>query len=83
MIVSKYLGIVGATLLASSIILLASRSGVDCGSFEIDYEADTFRKDGKPFRYVSGSIHYFRSPEDRWDSILKKMRLGGLNAITT
>jgi beta-galactosidase len=29
-------------------------------SFSIDYDADTFVMDGQPFRYVSGSLHYFR-----------------------
>src|SRR5207302_1643106 len=52
-------------------------------TFSIDYEGDRFLKDGKPFRYVSGSIHYFRSTEEQWDDLLRKCRLGGLNAITT
>ena len=29
-------------------------------SFSIDYDGNTFLMDGQPFRYVSGSIHYFR-----------------------
>ncbi len=52
-------------------------------TFEIDYKRNSFLKDGKKFRYVSGSIHYFRSTEQQWDDILQKCRLGGLNAITT
>ena len=50
-------------------------------TFSIDFENDQFLKDGQPFRYVSGSVHYFRMVEGSWDSTLKKMRLGGLNAI--
>lgn len=39
--------------------------------------------DGKPFRYVSGSYHYFRTDADKWEDIIKKMANGGLNAIQT
>ncbi|XP_063705006.1 beta-galactosidase-like [Culicoides brevitarsis] len=50
-------------------------------TFTIDYENDTFLKDGKPFRYVSGSFHYFRALPQKWREILKTMRAGGLNAV--
>lgn len=49
----------------------------------IDYENDQFLLDGKPFRYVSGSFHYFRTPRQYWRGIFKKMRAAGLNAIST
>ncbi|KAJ8674533.1 hypothetical protein QAD02_005795 [Eretmocerus hayati] len=52
-------------------------------SFSIDYENNQFLLDGKPFRYVSGSFHYFRAPKDNWRDILRKMRAAGLNAVTT
>nr|CAD2168256.1 unnamed protein product [Meloidogyne enterolobii] len=29
-------------------------------TFTIDKEANVFLMDGKPFRYISGEIHYFR-----------------------
>lgn len=51
--------------------------------FTIDYDNNTFLKDGKPFRYVSGSMHYFRSPQGVWRDRLKKMREAGLNAVST
>jgi hypothetical protein len=35
-------------------------------TFQIDYENDRFLKDGMPFRYISGSIHYFRIPAELW-----------------
>ena len=35
-------------------------------SFSIDFTNDTFLKDGKPFRYVSGSIHHYRIPREYW-----------------
>lgn len=56
---------------------------IESRSFTVDYDQNSFLKDGEKFRYVAGSIHYFRSPEERWESILQKARLGGLNTITT
>ncbi|XP_011504190.1 PREDICTED: beta-galactosidase-like, partial [Ceratosolen solmsi marchali] len=52
-------------------------------SFEIDYENDQFLLDGKPFRYIAGSFHYFRVPKQYWKSIFRKIRAAGLNAVTT
>ena len=49
----------------------------DGRSFTIDYVADTFLLDGQPFRYVSGSIHYFRVPKELWQDRLRKIRAGG------
>lgn len=50
-------------------------------TFEIDYKYDRFLKDGQPFRYISGSIHYFRIPSFYWKDRLLKMKMAGLNAI--
>ncbi len=50
-------------------------------SFTIDYEHNTFVKDGIPFRYVSGSVHYARVPRQYWDDRLQKIYAAGLNAI--
>nr|XP_033802410.1 beta-galactosidase-1-like protein isoform X2 [Geotrypetes seraphini] len=50
-------------------------------SFEIDFKNNCFRKDGEYFRYVSGSIHYFRVPPEYWKDRLLKMYMTGLNAI--
>ncbi|XP_030827776.1 beta-galactosidase [Camarhynchus parvulus] len=52
-------------------------------SFGIDYESNTFVKDGKPFRYISGSIHYSRVPSYYWKDRLLKMKMAGLDAIQT
>jgi len=52
-------------------------------SFGVDYETDRFLLDGKPFRYVSGSFHYFRTPRQYWRDRLRKMRAAGLNAVCT
>ncbi|CAD6193715.1 unnamed protein product [Caenorhabditis auriculariae] len=50
-------------------------------SFRIDSENRQFLLDGKPFRYISGSIHYFRIPLTMWNDRLKKVRALGFNAI--
>ena len=52
-------------------------------SFIIDYENDRFLKDGEPFRYISGCLHYFRVPRFYWKDRLMKMKAGGLNAVQT
>ncbi|MCJ8732959.1 hypothetical protein PDJAM_G00217660 [Pangasius djambal] len=50
-------------------------------SFSIDYSNDCFLKDGQYFRYISGSVHYFRVPRCSWKDRLMKMYMSGLNAI--
>lgn len=37
--------------------------------------------DGKDFRYVAGSFHYFRALPQTWRTKLKTLRAGGLNAV--
>jgi beta-galactosidase len=49
--------------------------------FYIDFDNNTFIKDGKPFRYVAGSIHSYRVPKELWQDRLNKMWASGLNAI--
>ncbi|XP_021942675.1 beta-galactosidase isoform X3 [Zootermopsis nevadensis] len=51
--------------------------------FSIDYENDQFLLNGSPFRYVSGSLHYFRVPRAYWRDRLRKLRAAGLNAVST
>ncbi|XP_064477237.1 beta-galactosidase-like [Ornithodoros turicata] len=52
-------------------------------NFTVDYKNNTFLKDGEPFRYVSGSVHYFRVPKPYWKDRLHKLRMAGLNAVQT
>ncbi|KAJ0051022.1 hypothetical protein NL108_012185, partial [Boleophthalmus pectinirostris] len=52
-------------------------------TFSVDYQKNCFRKDGQPFRYISGSIHYNRIPRVYWKDRLLKMYMAGLNAIQT
>lgn len=39
--------------------------------------------DGKIFRYVSGSFHYFRQVPEYWEDSIKKMANCGLNTVCT
>ncbi|XP_065667292.1 beta-galactosidase isoform X2 [Hydra vulgaris] len=50
-------------------------------SFSIDFENNCFLKDGSPFRYISGSMHYFRIPKLYWNDSMKKAKSMGLNTI--
>ncbi|NWI54387.1 BGAL galactosidase, partial [Calyptomena viridis] len=50
-------------------------------SFQLDYEHNCFLKDGVPFRYISGSIHYARVPRPAWRDRLIKMYMSGLSAV--
>ena len=51
--------------------------------FTVDYDGNTFIKDGKAYRYVAGSLHYFRVPHVYWEDRLVKMAAAGLDAIQT
>ncbi|XP_058821551.1 beta-galactosidase-like [Topomyia yanbarensis] len=71
-------------LLAVSMqIRIRADNGGDTRSFTIDYDHDTFLMDGSPFRFISGSFHYFRALPDSWRQILRSMRAAGLNAVMT
>lgn len=39
--------------------------------------------DGKPFRILSGEMHYFRILPDTWRNRLEKMKACGLNSVAT
>jgi hypothetical protein len=53
----------------------------NAGTFSVDYNNHYFVKDGKPWQYISGSVHYFRIHPDLWEDRLAKVRALGLNAI--
>jgi beta-galactosidase len=42
-----------------------------------------FMLDGKPFRILSGAMHYFRVVPEYWRDRLEKMRAFGLNTVET
>ena len=65
------------------LLLLSLVSSSSSRSFTIDYENNVFLKDGEPFRYISGSIDYFRIPRIYWQDRMSKMWAAGVNALTT
>ena len=52
-------------------------------SFNIDFERNCFRKDGKSFNYIAGSMNYYRVPRIYWQDRMKKFLHAGLNAVDT
>ncbi|CAN8218683.1 unnamed protein product [Coccothraustes coccothraustes] len=61
--------------------LLHTQASPSARSFQLDYDYNCFRKDGAPFRYISGSIHYARVPRPAWRDRLLKMYMSGLSAV--
>ncbi|NWT63157.1 BGAL galactosidase, partial [Erythrocercus mccallii] len=61
--------------------LLHTQASASARSFQLDYEQNCFRKDGAPFRYISGSIHYSRVPRPAWRDRLLKMYMSGLSTV--
>lgn len=55
----------------------------DNRTFIVDYTNNRFLMDGKPFRFISGSFHYFRALPETWQTKLRTMRAAGLNAVVT
>ncbi|XP_030642109.1 beta-galactosidase-1-like protein [Chanos chanos] len=62
-------------------LYLSVCTAAESRSFTIDYKNNRFLKDGAPFQYISGSIHYSRIPPYYWKDRLLKMYMTGLNAI--
>ncbi|XP_055354556.1 beta-galactosidase-like [Paramacrobiotus metropolitanus] len=50
-------------------------------SFTVGHKC--FLKDGQPFRYASGTMHYWRVPSEYWEDGFYKMRAAGLLAVDT
>jgi len=47
------------------------------------YEGDQFLMDGKPYRILSGAMHYFRIVPEYWEDRLKKLKACGFNTVET
>ncbi len=45
-------------------------------------EGNHFTLNGKEIRILSGSLHYFRVPQQYWRDRLLKMKAAGLNAVS-
>ena len=69
------------SLLLMGVIFKSCEATTVQRSFVIDNETNVFLKDGKPFRYISCGMHYFRVREEDWEDRFIKMRKAGCNAI--
>lgn len=49
----------------------------------MDYDNNRFLKDGKPFQFVSGAVHYFRALPQKWRQLFRTLRAAGLNTVET
>lgn len=49
----------------------------------LEVRGNDFYLDGEKFRILSGAIHYFRMPAQRWADSIQKAKLMGLNTIET
>ena len=50
-------------------------------TFEI--KGNSFYKDGKPLKLISGAVHYFRNMPDTWPDIFAKLAALGCNCVET
>ena len=71
----------GALLSSNAPAAPATSPTVAGGSLAI--EQGRFMLDGKPFRVISGEMHYTRVPREYWRDRLKMAKAMGLNTITT
>ncbi|KAH9366328.1 hypothetical protein HPB48_006220 [Haemaphysalis longicornis] len=70
--------ILAAVLCTFSLVL---RSCGEKRSIIVDHAYKRFLKDGEPFQFVAGAMHYFRVPRAYWKDRLHKLRMAGLNAV--
>lgn len=51
--------------------------------FSFTYDQQNFLLDGKPYRIISGAMHYFRIVPEYWEDRLKKLKACGFNTVET
>lgn len=64
-------------------LLVHSSNRIDNRTFIVDYKSNRFLKDGQPFHYISGCMHYPRVLSVNWRDRLIKMKAAGLDAVQT
>lgn len=72
-----------AALLATSPSPLAAQTIAQPANHTFAIDHDHFTLDGKPFKVLSGELHYSRIPREYWHARLKMARAMGLNTIAT
>ncbi|MCR4883710.1 MAG: beta-galactosidase [Clostridiales bacterium] len=58
-------------------------TGVSAGGEVISFNNAYMEKNGRPFFAVSGEFHYSRMDDARWEDELIKIRMGGVNVVST
>ena len=58
-------------------------TGRSAGGGEISFNNYFMEIDRKPYLAVSGEFHYSRMVPERWEDELIKLRMGGINIVST
>ncbi len=58
-------------------------SGTGPGGERLSFNSFFMERNGAPFFPVSGELHYSRMDPERWERELVKMRMGGVNVVST
>jgi Glycosyl hydrolases family 35 len=66
-----------------ALLALATIPAIAQQTHTFSTEAGYFTLDGKPFKVLSGEVHYARIPREYWHARLKMARAMGLNTIAT
>jgi hypothetical protein len=72
-----------AALLAVSALATGAKYELTKNGTVISYDRRPLMIDGRREIFFSGSIHYPRSPPDRWPDLIAKAKDGGLNVVET
>jgi beta-galactosidase len=64
-------------------LLIGSMHAQSSAEHSFRVEGGKFLLDGKPFRIISGEMHYPRIPREYWRARLRMAKAMGLNTITT
>ena len=68
---------------AAPVPLGADFSGTSPEGDSFSFNSYYMEKNGMPFFAVSGEFHYSRMDDSRWEDELIKMRMGGVNIVST
>jgi len=72
-----------SVLRPGSIVSAAAGAGAGPAAHAFGQKGENFLLDDKPFRIISGEIHYARVPREYWRDRLRKIRSLGLNTVCT
>lgn len=67
---------------SASLLLVQLTQCAERRSLVVDHTRAIFLKDGEPFRFVAGEMHYFRVPKAYWKDRLYKIKMAGLNTVS-